>query len=203
MDTKHSNNPRSVRARKALRDALQKLLKTKPYEKISVTQIVTQAGLARHTFYNHYETKDDLLHALIDAVFLDHLANIQFEESFTGAIPERSLIEGLSFFEIWQQNAELVKILSSIDIEHLLVSRFKTHLMRLYKESNIQNVTHAQPELSEYMICIHTHAFVGVLMKWLRDGMKHPPEVMSAFLEHFIGLERKFGAAEKFRDLIV
>ena len=70
MDTKISTDPRSVRARNALQEALKDLLMTKPLAKITITDIANQAGLARHTFYNHYDTKEELLDQLIDSILI-------------------------------------------------------------------------------------------------------------------------------------
>ena len=54
-------DPRVVRSRTAIRDALLSLMAEKEYNKITITDITKRAGLARPTFYLHYKTKEDVL----------------------------------------------------------------------------------------------------------------------------------------------
>lgn len=82
-----SHDPRAVRTRAGLQQAFKDLLDEKPFHKITVTDIAEQAGFARHTFYNHYETKEDILNHLI-----------------------------VSFFQVWQDNPGVVRILNKIDV---------------------------------------------------------------------------------------
>lgn len=46
---------------KALRKAISELIEEKPYEDISVTELVERANIARSSFYAHFRDKDDLL----------------------------------------------------------------------------------------------------------------------------------------------
>ena len=49
------------RTRNALGDALLELIQEKTFEDITVQQVLDRAGVARATFYKHYQDKDDLL----------------------------------------------------------------------------------------------------------------------------------------------
>ena len=46
--------------RDALGDALLTLMQAKPFETITVQQVLDRAGIGRSTFYAHYRDKDDL-----------------------------------------------------------------------------------------------------------------------------------------------
>lgn len=65
---------RVLRTKRYLAQALFKLLETEPYEKISVMDICEKALVHRATFYNHFESKDQLLEYAI-AEFKDTLVN--------------------------------------------------------------------------------------------------------------------------------
>jgi len=56
-----NNDPRAMRTRYALRDALLKLLETVPFEQITIRDIVAEAGIGYSTFFRHHETKESLL----------------------------------------------------------------------------------------------------------------------------------------------
>jgi AcrR family transcriptional regulator len=62
-------DPRVLRSRRMLMDALAKLLATKEFEHISVQEIADQATLNRATFYLHYQDKAALLQAMTESRF--------------------------------------------------------------------------------------------------------------------------------------
>ena len=55
----------AVRSRRLIRQAFLELLRQKPYEKITVTDIVTAADINRSTFYAHYPDVRGLLEEIM------------------------------------------------------------------------------------------------------------------------------------------
>jgi AcrR family transcriptional regulator len=66
-----TTDPRILRSRRMLIDALAKLLTKKEFEGISVQEIADEATLNRATFYLHYPDKNALLQAMSDVRFRD------------------------------------------------------------------------------------------------------------------------------------
>ena len=66
-----ATDPRILRSRRMLMEALTRLLAKKEFEDISVQEIADEATLNRATFYLHYPDKGALLHALSDVRFRD------------------------------------------------------------------------------------------------------------------------------------
>ena len=54
-------DPRVIRSRQALRDALRELLKEQPYNTITGIAVTDRAMLGQATLYRHYDNLDDLL----------------------------------------------------------------------------------------------------------------------------------------------
>lgn len=73
-DKAEATDPRIVRSRRMLMEALAKLLNQKKFEEISVQDIADEATLNRATFYLHYPDKNALLHALTEARFQELVA---------------------------------------------------------------------------------------------------------------------------------
>ena len=72
--TAESIDPRIVRSRRMLMDALFKLLLDKQFDDISIQEIADEATLNRATFYLHYPDKNALLQAMTAARFRELIA---------------------------------------------------------------------------------------------------------------------------------
>ncbi len=59
--------------RKELVEAAEELFRTKGCEETSVSDIVKKVGVAQGTFYYYFESKDDVLDAVLDHYLKDHL----------------------------------------------------------------------------------------------------------------------------------
>ena len=62
-----SKDLRYTRTEKNIKKAFVQLLKTTPYEKIKINDIIELAEISRNAFYLHYYSKDELLDNMIDA----------------------------------------------------------------------------------------------------------------------------------------
>jgi AcrR family transcriptional regulator len=69
-----SIDPRILRSRRMLMDALGILLNTKEFDEISIQEIADEATLNRATFYLHYPDKNALLEAMTEARFRELIA---------------------------------------------------------------------------------------------------------------------------------
>lgn len=56
-----SPDKRIQRTLTALQQAFDALITSKPYDEITLNEIITKANVGRSTFYQHYKSKDDIL----------------------------------------------------------------------------------------------------------------------------------------------
>jgi AcrR family transcriptional regulator len=70
-NTAEATDPRILRSRRMLMDALVRLLSKKEFDDISIQEIADEATLNRATFYLHYPDKSALLQAMTDVRFRD------------------------------------------------------------------------------------------------------------------------------------
>ncbi len=80
-------DPRIRRTRQLLRNSLSTLLRSRPFEEISVQDITEEATVNRATFYDHYADKFALLDSLIAGGFhqLVHERQVEFNGSCPAA----------------------------------------------------------------------------------------------------------------------
>ena len=68
---------RIIHSKAQIFNALNELLKEKPFQKITVIDICEKAHINRMTFYNHYQDKYDLFNECINVFFI-HLGEVYF-----------------------------------------------------------------------------------------------------------------------------
>ena len=198
MPSVRSDDPRAIRSRKAFQDAFIELLHEESYQKITVTDIAERAGFARHTFYNHYETKEDILNHLIDSVLEQFFSGLD-QWDFYFADPGEELGMYTSFFQVWKDNHEIVKIINKIDIDFVLIERLKTYFTRFFYERVSKEIPSVDLELAKYFIDFNAYTLVGILKPWLKDDMRYPPEVMAGLLTELTSSYQRKEAVEKFK----
>lgn len=95
---------RVLRSRRLIVAAFERLLETRPYERIGVSAIAQEADIDRKTFYQHYRSVDGLLGAIADdfaAGVLDEVEQAApaspHPEGRERALPERERAGSLAF----------------------------------------------------------------------------------------------------------
>jgi len=96
-------DPRIRRTRQLLQQALEKLLETKEFDKISVHDIADLATVNRATFYDHYTDKSALLVAMVGCRFHQLLAEREVQFDGTCASPLRALVLAVSEYLVRMQ----------------------------------------------------------------------------------------------------
>lgn len=105
-----AENPQFVRTDKAIKQALISLLKIKPFEKITVQDILDETPVTRSTFYKHYHDKYEIVERMQDEYFASQMelriAAHKNPELFTPALITQS-----------KQNNELLQALLRVHTE--------------------------------------------------------------------------------------
>lgn len=159
---------RVVKTRAALQDAMETLLREKPFEKITVQEICDRALVSRTAFYAHYHDKYALFHATITArfaVFGDRIAlrHTSFEEALVellsflrqDATLQRRASIGAFDFEVLEMATELLSthMLDQIDTEQWRV-----------KSTRVDAASAAT---------FATYGVAGIVAQWVREGFAH------------------------------
>ena len=76
---------RILRTRDTLGNALVELIREKPFEEITVQEILDRAGVGRSTFYTHYRDKNDLFLSDVED-FFEMVSTVDAERSKSRAL---------------------------------------------------------------------------------------------------------------------
>ncbi len=157
--------------KKAIVETFIELLNEKPLKKISVTEIVNRCGITRNTFYYHFKDIYDLLEIAMEK-------SNSFKES--NCIDSTHHERVLAFTSYIMKNKKAVY--------HIYNSMNRGHFVKYFtslSEDFVRNYVIKQAEglpVTEDDILLTTaflkHAFVGIFMEWLNEGLKTDPNMI-------------------------
>lgn len=167
-------------ADEAILGAFFKLLKEKKPDRITVSDITKTAGIARSTFYNHYQDIPSLISAVEDKTIHDVFSMM---ENFQPK-NDRDICSSyfLTLCRYTMENPFLSGLLSTPHGNDLF-EKMLTMLHHYVTEttSNSRPNRHTKEEVS-YVITCAIGSTIGVLHKWSRDNFNLAPEVLADIL---------------------
>ena len=175
MSSKRKLDPRSVRTKAWLIEALLTLIEEKPYKKISIAEITDQAGLARPTFYLHYRCKDDLLLSYLDQLFETFYKEIEADLLKT----EINYPAATKIFEQVQAHKKTFDVILSANTNQILLERFRSYTLKVFIRFIEKNDLPAN--LSPHINYVADHlagAILGMISDWVEHGQTESPETM-------------------------
>src|SRR5207248_3975800 len=120
---------RVKQTRDALGDALIELIQKRPFDSLTVQDVLDRAGVGRSTFYVHYSSMDDL--------FMSDVA--EFLENFAMALPKKRepsmrLFPVREFFAHIKDGAQLYRALIASGKIHDFMELAQGHVARAIKQ---------------------------------------------------------------------
>ena len=168
---------RAAQRQRAIQESLLELMRTQRYDQIAVSDVCAHAGIPRRTFYNHFESKDEVLDSILDDMLLEFKLEAMFDFNQGVAVMEESFVR---FFRNWLgPNRE--------KLELLLKNGLGTRLIERSRISNREErVGFPRPEeLPEELVQIGTlwgtTGFFTILFYWVENGCVQSPEQMGKY----------------------
>ena len=180
---------RQQKTRAAIFAAFSKLLAEKSYGKITVQEIIDTANIGRTTFYDHFETKDDLLKALCEELF-GHIISSAADCTHThGLYSEGSAPESVfcHLLQHLQENENNILGLLSSESSEIFLRYFKDSLNELIQKQFIGQDRSANLDIPEDFLVNHiSGSFVEMVLWWTRGQMKQTPEELDRYFRAVI-----------------
>ncbi|WP_125704233.1 TetR/AcrR family transcriptional regulator [Lacticaseibacillus daqingensis] len=186
-----ADDPRFQRTESALRQTFIRLMAKDGYDKITVTQLISQAKINRTTFYAHYQDKRDLLEALED----DLLNGINtIERALPAELylrPERILnspemiTQATPIFAYLRANGRfLALLLDPIKGDPGFVGKLTAAIRMTWERNHIIDRL-AVPE--GYALAVVTGILSSMINEWVRRNFKESPADFAAIALRIVG----------------
>lgn len=162
-----SNKESNRMTRECLQTALITLMGQKPFEKITISEIVRKSGVSRTAFYRNYDTKEDILNEVSDL----------FTNGMIQSFKDKGFLNDrygwyLAFFRIIKENAPLFRLLLQA---HMLNSALISTYTMIGRLDHSDNVT------AHYDFLAWEGSLSTITLHWFQDGMKESVEFMADY----------------------
>lgn len=165
-------DPRAIRSRKMLKNAVYSLMEENPdITQLTVQKIANRAELNRATFYLHYEDINDLLRQIVHEIFDDLSLKVEPLLQVKSSIDQKQLVIFLNYFYEYRK-------VFAVLVEH---KGFKTHLSNLLKKTiearrSARNLNSTKEVVS---VDIIASSLLGIIMWWIKEGTQYSAEYIA------------------------
>lgn len=183
LPTRRKPDPRAARTRNRLGNALIELLLTKPFDAITVQEVLDHARVSRSTFYEHYRDKNDLFLGEVDQFFAGMSTLLTSKND-----PSERVAPVAELFAHVATARELYAVLVEAGRMHDVRELGEAHFARSIA-ARLERLPRKHAPSVEVRLTI-AHALAGSLFSlltwWVRQGMATEPAQMDRLFHTMI-----------------
>lgn len=155
-----------------IKEEFMKLLEEKSFNLITITEIADKCEINRNTFYYHYED----IYTLVKEILADEIKKVD-QEFDSSSSWEKSLITASSFFLDNKKAAQnLFKSIDKKDTDAYLYKICESVMSKYIENECLLKNIEATEEDKALVTNFYRIALVGLLDKWVLDGMDKSPD---------------------------
>lgn len=149
--------------KECLADALIKLMKTKPFEKISVDEIADTAGVGRATWFRNFSGKSEALTFKLVCQWSRWARQRDMVNS-----SRYTLKNAADFFQFNYSMRDVIEVIYSAGMQSSVYDAFYQVMMPRYEAGAAQC----------YQARFYSYGLYGLLDEWVKRGFRETPEEM-------------------------
>lgn len=155
--------------KRAIEASLKNLLLKKPFDKITINDIAEDCGISRMTFYYHFKDIYDLV---------EWACEEDTKKILEGKDDYKTWTQGFLnlFEEVLKNKPFILNVYRSVGREQVENYLYKIvyDLLLNVVEEKAQGMT-VRDEDKEFIADFYKYAFVGLMLDWVKNGMKEDP----------------------------
>lgn len=165
---------KSAIRQREVENTLMKMMENKEFSKIKVSELCENANIPRKSFYVYFESKEDVLYALLEHTICDldyYHMDIDYTKTHTFQELKR-------FFSFWKEKDVLLNGLLKSDFSGLLVMKVTEHTIR--NEKNIPFIHwEDDKKLSEIALKYAISGLMSIVVDWHKEGYQQSVNEMA------------------------
>ena len=170
--------------------ALISLLKKKPFEYITISELCEKAGVNRSTFYLHYENTCDLLSETTQYILNDFLSYFATDTKSVSLNLTSCNLTELNFISSKYLTPYLTYIKENKEIFSTALSHIKSFDFDSVYERMFENIFnpildrfHYPEEDRKYVMMYYLNGINAISFEWVKNGCKKPIEDISKIID--------------------
>lgn len=185
-------DPRILRTRQLIKDALIDLLQEVDINKITVNRIAERATINRVTFYLHYNDIPDMLEKMAEEMAEDIESIMGSTADDQNSDKNIDFVKLETLLEYIAKNAKFYKVVLNTRRTPIFTERLLNILLKAITEkteNENMETSHAIPR--DIAIWYGSSALIGTIVAWLRNDMPYTPQFLAKQLSILFRLGKK------------
>lgn len=157
------NNPSAKRSQHWIAEALVSLMLQKKLKDITVKEIMNTTDLSRQTFYQVFDSVEDVMEYHMDTLFQEYIRRCKVEEV------DNLCDAAQLFFRFFDENTPFIEALTKNNKTCILQKKCQEYL----HDDNVLNFSHSSiqtPEEKIFATAFIAAGLVGMLDSWFKSG---------------------------------
>ena len=177
--SKASND--NKRVKKQITEGLLSLLNKKSFSEITITDIVSEAKVARASYYRNFQNKEEIIEAYMDILKDELMNDISYDDEDNIFNKENT--------QIGFEKALTYCLIRKADLLTLYHNGFASLIQNTFNRYIIEFAgTMSFNSIERYKLYFISGAVFNVLIEWLNNGAKEAPrEIASICVKYFEG----------------
>lgn len=166
----------SIITKKIIANAFKSLMKSQPFVKISVSDIMKACQMRRQTFYYHFQDKFELLEWIYQHETKENISDFINYERWENIFNQ--------LFDYFYHNQLFYKNALDVTEQNSFIDYLHQHTRTLYLKTINDILAHSSQTLDtdkkEVIASFYSHGFVGLIKEWIENSCSPEPEYMAS-----------------------
>ncbi|MGX7197750.1 TetR/AcrR family transcriptional regulator [Enterococcus olivae] len=159
-----SNQESNKLTREAIESALLLLMEQKEFHEITISEIVKRAGVSRTAYYRNYQSKEEILQALLQELIQEINGTIA-----TYSFLSEQEIYWRTLFVTVRKHAQAFTAVKKAGFGHVILDAITEQMLSQVAKDSLE---------TRYDMIFWSGAFYNVLARWIDDGLQPSEEAM-------------------------
>lgn len=168
--------------KKMMAEALKRAMQSKPFSKITVSEIIQDCQINRKTFYYHFHDIYDLLKWVLEEEAMQVVRHFNLLENYEDAI--RFVMDYV------RRNDYIISCthdsIGREEMKQFFYKDFIDIVTSVISEAEIQTGLALNPEFKSYCAKFYTEALAGMLLDWAKNNAKQDQERTIQYLTQLV-----------------